>query len=377
MKRMLLKGWVLYVFLLILPAFSCDKDNPVIPPVEEEDEGDLTAINYSPQVYNIPRPLGFSVMPGVPPSNPTTVAGVELGRHLFYDTKLSSDGRMSCASCHLQNLNFTDGTAKSLGVTNQLGKRSAMSLLNIGYANRGLFWDGRVRTLEEQALIPVEDPVELHENWDNVVEKLKKDKNYPRMFREAFGITHRDSINKFWAARALAQFQRAMVSGNAKFDRVVYLNQEDFTESEARGYDMYFDISPNMPDAECAHCHNSPLFTSNQYFNNGITEVASLEDFPDKGLGAITGSRFDNGKFRAPSLRNIALTAPYMHDGRFKTLEEVIDHYNSGGHRIENTDPLIRVLGLTEQQKKDILNFLHTLTDTSFTSDPRFADPFK
>ena len=180
------------------------------------------------------------------------------------------------------------------------------------------------------------------------------------------------------AAKAIAQFERILISsGNSKFDRV-FLRGEGFPDDEEEnGYDMFFDTTPELPDAECGHCHNTPYITTGEFFNNGIQDVNSLEDFPDKGLGAITGVLQDNGKFRAPSLRNIELTAPYMHDGRFETLEEVIDHYNSGGHLADNLDPLIRPLLLTEEQKNNLVLFLKTLTDEEFVNNPLFQNPFE
>ena len=277
----------------------------------------------------------------------------------------------------MTNLSFVDNKALSIGVDGKEGRRNAMSLVNLAYHKNGFFWDGRVASLEEQALVPVEDPVELHNNWDTLVEKLKVHEKYPLMFRKAFGIEKVREIDKFMVVKAIAQFERSLVSsGESKFDKMKR-GELEFTSDEQIGFDMFFDISPEYKDAECAHCHNVPFMTTSQYFNNGITEAKSLEEFEDKGLGAITGDRFDIGKFKAPTLRNIELTAPYMHDGRFKTLEEVIEHYSSGGKYSETVSPLIRPLKLNKTEKRQIVAFLKTLTDTIFIKNPEIQPPNK
>jgi len=363
----------LYLSLFLLAA-SCE---PKVTPPPMVDPNDLTDISYNPIDFQIDIPKGYQQI-DFPIDNALTEAGVELGRFLFFDPILSADGTMSCATCHDPKAAFTDRQKVSEGIDGIEGVRSAMSLVDLAYNNRGLFWDGSVKTLEEQALIPVEDPIELHDTWPNVVNKLKAHESYPSRFRKAFGIENKSGITKELAAKAIAQFERILISsGNSKFDRVVLRREEFFEDEELNGYDMFFDISPELPDAECGHCHNAPYMTTSEFFNNGIQSVNSLEDFPDKGLGAVTGILQDNGKFRAPSLRNIELTAPYMHDGRFETLEEVIDHYNSGGHIANNLDPLIRPLLLNEQQKKELLIFLKTLTDEDFINNPLFQNPFE
>jgi cytochrome c peroxidase len=251
-----------------------------------------------------------------------------------------------------------------------------MSLLNVAFHYSGLFWDGRAATLEDQALLPVEDPIELHELWPNVEEKLKRHPGYPSDFRKAFGIQHTSQITRELAVKAIAQFERTLISsGESKYDR--FLRGEIFpTDSEYNGYDMFFNIAPGGFDAQCGHCHSAPLLTTNEYRNNGIEPVSGLDQFPDQGRGAITGMPTDNGKFKIPTLRNVEFTAPYMHDGRFATLEEVLEHYNSGGHHQPNTDPLIYPLVLSPTQKADILAFLHTLSDTTFLKNPDFSNPF-
>ncbi len=369
------------LFLLVLSLFftACKKeaDKPITPTINTPQEQDLSTIPYQPTFTNIDRPSNFPVM-DIPEDNPLTQEGIELGRRLFYDPILSANNEMACAGCHFPSKVFTDDLAVSTGIENKPGTRSSMALFNAGYYTKGLFWDGRTASLEAQALEPVEDPLELNHDWSEVVTDLKNTTPYPSLFRQAFGIDNTGEITKELAAKAIAQFERTIISSNSKYDRVVR-GEEFFEDEEFNGWFMFFDVGGDLPDAECGHCHNAPLFTVNDYFNNGIDSVADLNSFKDLGLGAITDRVFDNGKFRAPTLRNIALTAPYMHDGRFQTLEEVIDHYNEGVHFVDNVDPLLlqpNGLGLSEQNKKDLLSFLHTLTDTSFVNNPAFHSPF-
>ncbi len=372
------KNTYLYLFLLCL-FFSCKKNNtpPVNPNPTTTEFKDLSTISYNPIPVELPVISPLPPM-DIPSDNPLTEDGIALGRFLFYDPILSGNEKMACADCHLPKGGFTDNLAVSTGVDGITGLRSSMSLINSGYFTKGLFWDGRIQTLEEQALLPVEDVIELHNEWENVEEKLRAHNDYPARFRKAFGINTTEGITKELAVKAIAQFERSLVSANSKYDQVIR-GEAFFEDDELTGFELFFDEPNELPDAECGHCHNAPLFTVNQYFNNGIDSVASLEDFKDKGLGAITNNLFDNGKFRAPSLRNIALTAPYMHDGRFETLEEVIDHYNEGAHFADNIDPLIMTkgLGLSAQHKKDLIAFLHTLTDTSFVNNPAYQNPFE
>ena len=341
-----------------------------------DKQSTLADVPYNPTTFDLKVPVSFPQM-DIPADNPMTTEGVSLGRFLFHDKLLSANGMMSCANCHLSNLNFTDGMATSKGIDNLFGRRSAMSLENVGFFNKGLFWDGRVKTLEEQALLPVEDPIELHNKWTQVIDKLKVHPDYPTRFRKAFGIKDASEITKELAAKAMAQFERTLISGNAKVDKI-FRREEEFTNDEYSGYLLFFNAA-GAPDAQCGHCHTSPFYNSNDYFNNGLDSVSNLANFKDLGRGTITKKEFDNGKFRVPSLRNIELSSPYMHDGRFKTLEEVLEHYASGGHYSDNIDPFIpqiAAIHLTDKQKKQIILFLKTLTDTSFTKNPAFQNPF-
>ena len=361
--------------LIISLLITCGKKTPDPPTI---DSNDLTNIPFNPQTYTIPIPDSIS-FPKItsPTDNPLTSEGIELGRRLFYDPILSRDSGMSCASCHKQKFAFTDGLSVSKGIDSISGVRSAMSLTNIAYANKGLFWDGRAATLEDQALEPIENIVEMHDLWTNVETKLRRHADYPTRFRKAFGIAKKTDITKTLATKAIAQFERTLISSNAKIDRIAR-RFTDFTDQEYDGYGLFTNIG-TYPDAQCLHCHNSPFFTANNYFNNGLDSAANLTDFKDLGRGKVTININDNGKFRAPTLRNIELTAPYMHDGRFKTLEEVMDHYASGGHYALNEDPFIpqiKSINLTQKQKNSIIAFLKTLTDTTFVQNPAFANPF-
>ncbi len=356
-----------YIVVLSVLWSSCGEEN--------QDPPGLLDIPYNPEPYELVIPDHFPQMQ-IPADNPLTKEGVELGRHLFYDPVLSSDNTMSCSSCHLPEGSFTDNEAVSLGVEGQAGSRSSMSLLNIGFNNNGLFWDGRVNTLEEQALLPVEDPVELHADWTDVEEKLRIHSLYPSLFRRAFGISDTSEMTRDLAVKAIAQFERTLVSsGNSKYDRVVQ-GADVFTDEELLGHNIFFDIEPDVSrHAECGHCHNAPLFTTNEYFNNGLDDVDG-SNLLDLGLGEITKRETDNAKFRVPTLRNIFLSVPYMHDGRFKDLDEVIDHYDQNVIFAKNVDPNLRRLNLSDSDRAALIAFIRTLEDPEFSSDPRYQSPF-
>jgi cytochrome c peroxidase len=375
--------WVASLFISVVLVQSCHPDEtPITNP------GDLTDIPFAPQPYTIIKPDHFPEVP-VPDSNRMTLEGVQLGRMLFYDPILSADSSQSCSSCHLPQGSFTDNYAVSVGIDGISGRRSSMSLLNVGYVTNGLFWDGRVQSLEQQALMPVEDPIEMHNKWQSVIAKLKTHPVYPAMFRKAFGITDRDLITKELAAKAMAQFERILVSsGKSKFDEFQRGNPDVFDDEELDGKLMFFDEGKdyNLPDAQCFHCHGGITLTGNQYFNNGLDDVASLDAFADLGRGAVTGNRNDKGKFRSPTLRNIAMSAPYMHDGRFQTLEEAVAQYADNGFGVENEDIFIGQMGFplgngqysgfSEYHKKALVKFLHALTDTTFVNNPDIKNPF-
>ncbi len=340
----------------------------------DDPQGDLTHIPYQPVFYNAPVPYGFPALEQ-PANNPMTNEGIWLGRKLFFDPILSLDSTISCSTCHQAVGSFTDNLKISKGIAG-MTNRGSMSLLNVGFHYNGFFWDGKSATLEDQALVPVENSIEMGETWDHVVEKLKDHPDYPKDFRKAFGIENKSDISKELAAMAIAQFERSLMSsGNSKYDR--FARGEIFlSEEETTGYLLFFNFDQSLPDAECGHCHNGPLFTSNDYTNNGLQLAQTLQDFGDKGYGMITGDSTDNGKFKIPTLRNLVFSAPYMHDGRFQTIEEVVEHYNSGGKFSPNKNPLVPPLHLTPQQKSDLIAFILTLTDSSFITNPAYQNPF-
>lgn len=376
MKRITSTYYFLAMALIATLGISC-VDDPTPPP---EDDGDLTNIAYEPTAFTIEYPLYTQLIGEVPvivpqmpiPSdNEMTDQGIELGRHLFYDKILSADNTQSCASCHLPEGSFTDNRAVSVGIDGVAGSVSSMSLLNVGFYNNGLFWDGRVTTLEEQALLPVEDPIELHHTWPEVITELRSHETYPKMFREAFGIANKSDITRELAAKAIAQFERSIYSFESKFDQFMR-GETTLSDDELEGFSLFVDLDDR---AHCAHCHNLPLITSNEYFNNGLQEAATFADFKDKGRGLVTNMT-ENGFFRAPTVRNIELTAPYMHDGSLQTLEEVMDHYGSGGKPSISRDPSIASINLDDYDKQVLVAFMKTLTDRSVVNEERLQNPF-
>ncbi|MFT5167742.1 MAG: cytochrome c peroxidase [Saprospiraceae bacterium] len=369
-----------FIFFLALMITACMDDESTVIDDEMMGMDDLTGIPYEPVVYDLVVPCNFPEMQ-IPADNPLTVDGVELGRFLFYDPILSADSTQSCASCHAPNGSFADNLAVSVGIDGIAGRRSSMSLLNVGYFYTGLFWDGRVTTLEEQALLPVEDPIEMHHSWPDVVMELQNHDFYPKMFREAFGISSTEEISKELAAKAIAQFERTLVSsGQSKYDRAK-CEPGYFPEPQELEGEVLFSFE-EADHPGCTHCHKAfnQIFSDGRYLNNGIEDVGStvedLENFPDKGRGEVTGNVFDYGKFRVPTLRNIAMSAPYMHDGRFNTLGEVLDHYSSGGFDAANSDPNLAPFGMTPDEKAALISFLNTLTDTAFMNNPAHQNPF-
>ena len=326
---------------------------------------------------DLPEPAAYAAMLH-PPDNPVTAEGLALGRALFYDPILSADSTVSCRSCHFPERAFTDGRAVSVGIHGRRGRRNSPSLVNIGYLHRTLFWDGRAANLEDQALHPVADPNEMGGDWPTVIQRLRRHPRYAPAFRRAFGLAADRELTPDHVGKALAQFQRSLISNDSKYDRV-QRGQDTFTAQEELGHAIFFDLADEpdpqwrgLPTGECAHCHSPPHFTDQRFFNNGLDEAANLDDFADAGRGAVTGLRTDNGKFRTPGLRNVAVTAPYMHDGRLTDLRAVVDHYDSGGHYAENRSPNVYRMGLSEEQKQALVAFLRTLTDSAFLNNPEF-----
>jgi len=333
----------------------------------------------APTAYNLVLPSNFPTPTAQPADNPLTVEGVALGRRLFYETALSIDNTVACASCHRQELAFTDGRARALGVRQAESPRGAMSLANLLWEPK-LTWDGAATTLEAQARIPIEKPEEMHQSLTAAVARLQQLPAYPPLFRLAFGSS---TVTEANTLKALAQFERTLISSNSRYDRFVRGDRTALSAYEQRGL-VLFGTHPdgNLRGGNCGDCHSGDLQTNHTFSNNGLDVVPT-----DLGVGALTGRPTDNGKFRVPSLRNIALTAPYMHDGRFATLEQVVDHYNEHvALNSPNIDPLLlnttndprqqsSTLDLTATEKAQIVAFMHTLTDSTFIKDPRFAKP--
>jgi cytochrome c peroxidase len=367
---------IILFFMLGFMLLACKYDV-----LEEKLEDDNTNIvddfsNTSPYSLNIPP---FFPPMDIPSSNPLTEEGVLLGKYLFWEKKLSLDNSISCGSCHLPQNSFSDPNRYSAGVGGTLGNRQSMALINLGWA-RHFFWDGRKSTLEDQILEPVENPIEMHEQWSDVVEKLNNDTLYPPLFSAAFGSPH---ITKERAAKAIASFIRTMVSAGSKFDKQ-RIGQYTFTQEEYRGF-VLFTTEGGSPEqvaggsfgADCFHCHGfgDMQMTDGLFHNNGLDSHFQN----DPGRFNVTLNPLDSGKFKTPTLRNVEFSAPYMHDGRFNTLIEVIEHYNTGGHPSTTIDSFMKFtsggLQLSETSKNDLIAFLRCLSDTAFMNNPNFRDP--
>lgn len=327
-----------------------------------------------------PRPYVYPEMkyfPEIPATkNVPSVEGVDLGRYLFYDPILSRDSSFSCASCHKQEFAFSGGPMQfDVGIDGEEMARNTMPLFNLMW-NEAFFWDGRAGTIEEQALHPVKTHEEMNLSWIEAEERIKASAFYVSKFSTVFGEI---PIDSFLIAKALGQFQRVLISSNSKFDQV--LRRETYlTEDEYKGFELLND----QTKGNCLHCHTSdsdPLGTTGKFSNNGLDDFMEPFLFKDQGRGGHTGSIKDIGLFRIPSFRNVAVTGPYMHDGRFETLEQVIDFYNEGVNDCFNIDSKMRLnkhgtVRLNSLEKKQIISFLMTLTDTSFLNNPDFSNPF-
>ena len=289
--------------------------------------------------------------------NPITRAGFDLGRKLFYDPQLSIDGSVSCASCHQQFAAFAHyDHALSHGLGGVNGTRNAPALFNLAWQN-SFMWDGAVTHLELQPLAPLTNPVEMGETLPQLLEKLRADAAYAPLFEAAFGTPTIDSQHFL---RALTQFLATLISDQSRYDRVM-AKQEVFSASESRGLSVFRE--------RCASCHAEPLFTDGAFHRDGITSE-------DVGRAAISGDAEDRGRMRTPSLRNLANSGPYMHDGRFETLGQVLAHYAHGIHEAAAQDALLEPASqLRDEEIDDLLAFLDTLNDESFLDDPRFAEP--
>lgn len=329
-----------------------------------------------------------------------TEAKVELGRHLFYDTRLSVNGKQSCASCHDQAKAFTDGKARAEGTTGEIHPRSSMSIVNIAYTPVLTWANPNMKQLERQALVPMfgEHPVELGLSGKetDVLAKLKGEPRYQKLFPEVFGAAS-DPFTIENVTKAIAAFERVLISGDSPYDRYLNGQRNAITASAKRGEALFF-----SERLECFHCHGGfnfaqstdhvgKAFAEIEFHNTGLYNLDGKGAFPkdNQGTFEITQHPEDVGRFRAPTLRNIAVTAPYMHDGSIATLEGVLDHYAAGGRTIKtgefkgvgsanpNKSSFVKGFRLTPQEKRDVLNFLKSLTDEKFLTDPRFSDPWK
>ncbi len=302
-------------------------------------------------------PAGFPSI-NFPEGNEFSFPRWNLGKRLFFDPILSKSGKTSCASCHLPAFAFSDTTVFSAGDMQALGRSNSPSLTNIGY-HPYFTRAGGVPTLEMQVLVPIQEHDEFNTNILDIAERLNADDSYIRQSMDAYNR----KPDPFVITRALANFERSLISGNSRFDQFMQGNKKHlFSESERRGYELFFSAK-----TDCSSCHSGFNFTDYTFKNNGLYEV-----YADSGRMRLTRLESDRALFKVPGLRNIGVTGPYMHDGSFATLEQVIDHYDSGGKNHPNKSPLIRPLKLSPTEKNDLLAFLQTLTDHTFLQNPNF-----
>lgn len=377
----------LFIFLAVL-FFSCDQISTIQEDLEEIEEevvlGEFIDLPDQPYNYASPALPAFfedrdnTEQDHTPNTNPITDDGATLGRVLFYDKNLSANNTVSCASCHHQELAFSDDVALSIGFEGGETGRNSMGLSNARfYENGHFFWDERAGSLEEQVLMPIQDAVEMGLTLGELTTKLSNQPYYPVLFEDVYGD---DEITSQRISLALSQFVRSIVSYQSKYDEGrAQVNDPDddfpnFTAIENQGKRLFF-----SGRTDCSNCHTSDLFVGDEARNNGLDAVLT-----DIGLGATTGNNRDNGKFKTGSLRNIELTGPYMHDGRFETLREVIQHYNTGIQRSPNLDNRLTRRGgnpvrmnLSNQDVDALVAFLETLTDNQMITDVKYSDPFK
>jgi cytochrome c peroxidase len=334
------KVWVSFLVLVILA--SCAKDAA------------LPDVDY----IELAIPKGFT-NPEIPADNRPTKTKVELGKKLFFDTRLSKDNSISCASCHKQQFAFADNQAVSLGIEDRSGFRNALPLQNLAWSKL-FFRDGGVIQLDLAALNAITAHDEMASNLNEIVSKLKLDNAYLQLFRTAF----QDTITSKGILQALGTYQRTLISGNSRYDKFAFQNNPTaLTEQEKKGKDLFFSTKTN-----CSACHNSFLFSNQTFQNNGLYEM-----YADTGRQRITLLPEDRGLFKVPSLRNVELSAPYMHDGSFANLEAVIEHYNAGGVNYPSKSSFIQPLNLTADEKSSLIAFLKSLTDNEFINNTQFS----
>lgn len=343
--------WTIRISLLLFLGFllvnACKKTGG-------EDSGPHALILTIPSGFPAPQ-YSFT-------GNPLTQEGFELGRKLFYDGRLSKDGNFPCASCHQQFAGFaTYDHALSHGFNNQFTLRNAPGLFNMAW-NKEMQWDGGVTNIEVQPLAPITAPNEMAEDVNNVISKLQQDDEYKKMFKAAFGD---ETINSQRMLYAITQFVESLVSGNSKYDKVKQ-GLATFTQEEQNGYLLF-------QTKKCVSCHPEPLFTDHSFRNAGLPVDPYINDY---GRMRITHNPQDSLKFKVPSLRNVALTFPYEHDGRFSSITSVLDHYSSTVQDGPTLDPLLKnKIPLSNAEKYYLVEFLKTLTDSTFITDKRFGPP--
>lgn len=340
--------------------------------------------HFTINVPGQPLPTSVNGIDNTPADNPITNDGATLGRVLFYDKNLSANGKIACASCHKQEKGFSDDAVLSVGFDGETTGRHSMPLINARYYQRGrFFWDERAATLEEQVLMPFQDPVEMGMTLEQIVNTVEEQPYYPELFEKAFGS---QEVNIDRIARALAQFVRSIVSYSSKYDdgRVMSAspggNFANFSAEENLGKNIFFQTIENGGGA-CFGCHTTEAFVSANPGpqNNGLDSIS----LGDLGAGEVFNNPIFVGRFKTTSLRNIELTAPYMHDGRFSTLEEVVEHYNSGIKNHPTLSPALTDnngnpvrLNLAETEKSAMVAFLKTLTDHTVSNEVKWSDPF-
>lgn len=337
----------LSVILVFISLFAC----------QEEGQEEVVPLNREATLLNIPE--GFPEME-FPLGNELNKERWELGKRLFYEKRLSIDNSLSCGSCHKPSLAFADNRDFSPGVFNRAGSRNAPSLANVGY-HPYLLREGSVPTLEMQVLVPIQEHNEFNHNLVKIVEELEQDSSYTAASQAAYDRP----FDGFVLTRAISVFQRTMLSGNSAYDQ--YTNQGNNTAlgtAEKKGMELFFSNK-----SDCSSCHGGFNFTNYNFENNGLDSI-----YLDNGRFRLTNEPKDEALFKVPSLRNVGLTSPYMHDGRFASLEEVVEHYNNGGESHKNKSSLIRPLQLTVEEKVQLVAFLNSLTDYDFVNDSKWKE---
>lgn len=333
------------IVLIFISLFGCNVDSVI------KSDSSLSELKFE-------IPIGFPQPHYNFEGNEVTKERFELGRKLFYDPILSRTNTISCGSCHQQFSAFSQiDHPVSHGVDDLLGTRNSPVLFNLAW-HKEFMWDGGVNHIEVQPFAPIENPVEMDETLLGVIQKLNASNEYKKMFKVAYNV---DSASTKYMALAISQFMAMLVSANSKYDKFIR-NEETFTAEENEGYQIF--------QQKCATCHKPPLFTDLSYRNNGLDNT-----FLDEGRKMITQNESDLGKFKVPTLRNVALSYPYMHDGRLNTLDQVFEHYDSGVKQSSTLDPILQNgITLSANDKAKLKIFLNTLTDNTFTKDRRFSE---